>query len=293
VSIRRLVLLGQVAEAERAHAQLELGQAPLRIVAIAELTAADIALRLLRARAARAALTRAREAAHSARLPPLVVEVERAVRELDAPAARLVELGVERLLRLDEVEDLRGSKDLVVDACRREVRLGKTAVSLLTRPVLFTLAEALAARAPAEVPREALISEAFAARRVNESHRARLRVEIGRLRKALAAFAEVSATANGYALLPRRGAKALRLLPAAPGEASALLALLRDGQSWSTSALAAALGKSQRSLQRALGTLLETGKVQAVGDGRGRRWVAPPSTGFATTLLLVASGALG
>lgn len=292
VSIRRLVLLGQVEKAGQAHAQLALEGAPARIVTVAELVATDIAIRQLRTREARAALGRARRAALASRLPPLVSEVERAQRELDAPAARLVAAGVERQLRLDEVEDLLGSSELVVDACRREVRVQKKSISFVTRPVLFALAAALAQYAPAEVPRGELILRAFAARRVNDSHRARLRVEIGRLRKALAELAELPATPGGFALVPRRGARSLLLLPPEPGESSALIALLSGGESWSTSALAAALGQSQRSLQRALAALAEAGKVQAIGSGRARRWVAPPSTGFATTLLLVARAAL-
>jgi DNA-binding transcriptional ArsR family regulator len=292
ITVRRWVLLGEVAEAERAHARLALDHAPPRLVAVAELLAADIAVRRLSTRAARAALARARAAAAEARLPPLAAEVARAQLELDAPAARLVVSGAERELRLSEVEALLGSKQLIIDACRRQLQLGKTQVSLVTRPVLFALAQTLAARAPAEASREALIEAAFCVRRVNESHRARLRVEIGRLRKAVSALAELRATPGGFALAPRGNARAVLLLPAAPGEASALTALLSGGQSWSTSALAAALGKSQRALQRALGALLEAGKVQSMGRGRAQRWVAPPNTGFATTLLLVARGPL-
>jgi DNA-binding transcriptional ArsR family regulator len=292
VSIRRLVLLGQVAAAEAALAALPLLRAPARLVAVAELVAADVAVRALRIRDARAALARARRAALASGISALGVEIERALRTLDAPAARLISGDEQREVRLEEVEAVLGSGDLVVDACRRQVRAGHVAVSLVTRPVLFALALALAEGAPGEVARDRLIERAFEVQRANPSHRARLRVEIGRLRKLLAGLARLEATDNGFALRPRRGERPLVLLPPGPGEGSAILALLGGGEGWSTSALAAALGKSQRTVQRALGDLQEAGKVRATGDGRSRRWVAPPAIGFATTLLLVAPGAL-
>jgi DNA-binding transcriptional ArsR family regulator len=226
-------------------------------------------------------------------VPPLIREVENALANLDAPAARLRVGGTERLLRLDDVEELLGAGDLVIDGCRRQVHLGGTAVQLATRPVLFALAATLAEGPSSEATRAELIWQAFATRRPNESHRARLRVEIGRLRKILAPMARVEAVADGFALRPRGAVGVMLLLPAAPGETSALLALLGGGEAWSTSALAVALGKSQRTVQRALGALEEGGQVRAVGDGRARRWVAPPTTGFATTLLLVARETLG
>ena len=67
-----------------------------------------------------------------------------------------------------------------------------------------------------------------------------------------------------------------------------MLAFLADGESWSGSALALALGASQRTVQRALKELSAAGKVQAFGRGRARRWMTPPLPGFATTLLLPA-----
>jgi hypothetical protein len=296
VGIRRLVLLGQVAAAARALAALAPVRAPARLIAIAELVAADIAVRSLRPRDAQAALARAHRAARASGIPSLMGEIDRALRDLAAPAARLLVAGQPepaRPLRLDEVEVVLGSGDLVVDACRREVRAGREAVSLVTRPVLFALALALAGGAPGEVTREVLIREAFGVRRANESHRARLRVEIGRLRALLARLAGLQATPNGFALRPRRGGRPCVLLPPGAGEGSAILALLGAGDAWSTSGLAAALAKSQRSVQRALGALQEAGQVRAVGDGRARRWVAPPAIGFATTLLLVTPGPRG
>jgi len=293
VLIRRLVLLGKARDAGRALAELDLEGAPSRLVAVAELVAADVSTRELHPHDARRALERARVAALASRVPPLIREVESAMSNLDAPAARLRVDGTERFLRLDEVEELLRAGDLVVDGCRRQIRLGGTTVQLVTRPVLFALAATLAEGPSAEATRTELIWQAFATRRPNESHRARLRVEIGRLRKSLAPVAGVEATPDGFALRPRGGTRVTLLLPAAPGETSALLALLGGGEAWSTSALAAALGKSQRTVQRTLGALEEGGQVRTVGDGRARRWVAPPTTGFATTLLLVARETLG
>jgi DNA-binding transcriptional ArsR family regulator len=293
VRIRRLVLLGEVRKAGQELDKLHLGEAPARLVAVAELVGADVATRELRPRDARRSLERARRAALASHVPSLVREVEIAQRNLDAPAARLRVAGIESLVTLDEVEKLLGAGELVVDACRRQVRLGDVAVSLTTRPVLFALVATLGEGSSSEATRAELIWQAFAARRPNDSHRARLRVEMGRLRKSLASVADVEATAEGFALRPRRGTRVLLLLPAAPGESSALLALLGGGEAWSTSALAAALGKSQRTVQRALGALEEGGQVRAVGEGRARRWVSPPTTGFATTLLLVTRETLG
>jgi hypothetical protein len=259
---------------------------------VAALVRADLASRRLDTRSAERALAQARDAARAARIPALAREVEQAAVRLEAPVARLVTLSEERAIRLGEVEALLGSGRLVVDACRRELRAGSLAVSLLRRPVLFALALALGAQAPHEVSRSALIGSVFGVKRIDETHRARLRVELGRLRTALGQLAQVLATKNGFALVPRVGESACLLLPAQSGEASALLALLDGGQAWSTSGLAAALGTSQRSVQRALASWVEKGAVQAVGRGRTRRWVATPSTSFATTLLLVARGTL-
>jgi DNA-binding transcriptional ArsR family regulator len=293
VRIRRLVLLGRAHDAGAALAELDLDGMPPRLVAVAELVGADVATRQLRPGDARRMLEQARTAALASRIPSLLREVEGALHNLDSPAARLRMEGADRLLTLDEVAMLIGGQDLLVDACRRQVRFGKTAVELTTRPVLFALAAALAEGPRWETSREELIARAFETQRPNDTHRARLRVEMGRLRKRLRGMADVEATALGFALRPRQGGRVLLLLPPSPGEASALLALLGGGEAWATSALAAALGKSQRTVQRALGALEEGGQVRAVGEGRSRRWVAPPVTGFATTLLLVARETLG
>jgi hypothetical protein len=287
---RRLVLLGKLGEARRSVAALDLRRAPARLVAMAELVNADIAVRSLRSHDARDALGRARAAAKVAKIPSLLAEVDEAARRLGAPVARLWAAEGARAIALGEVETLVASGALVLDACRREARAGTSVVSLLTRPLLLSLAVALAEAAPGEATREALIARAFGGHRASDSLRARLRVEVGRLRRVLAPLADIRATPCGFAMTPRRGTVAHVLLPPAEGEASPLLALLGGGESWSTSALAAAVGSSQRAVQRALGALEAEGRVQAVGGGGARRWMAPPPAGFATTLLLVTQG---
>jgi hypothetical protein len=289
VLARRRVLLGRVAEASEVIEALRGAGAPPRLSAITELVRAEIAVRLLRAGDAESAIRRAASAAKVARIPALALEVERAAKKLAAPAARLHGGG---LLALAEVERALLAPGLLVDACRRELRSPSLVVSLQKRPVLFALLLELGQAAPAAVSREQLIASAFGALRVNESHRARLRVEVGRLRKLVRSFADLDATTDGFVLAPRDGIAIRCLLPPDEGEASALLSLLATGEAWSTSALAAALGKSQRSVQRALGALEETGSVRSLGKARAKRWVVSPSAGFATTLLLVAPGGM-
>jgi DNA-binding transcriptional ArsR family regulator len=247
---------------------------------------AGIAMRRLRTQAARAALDRAERAARQARIPALTAEVENARLVLNTPAARLVARGEERLLLLEEAEALLASEAFVVDACRHVVRHSGTVLPLASRPVLFALARALGEAWPGDASRETLIWRAFGSKRHDESHRQRLRVEIGRLRAVLRTLADLSATERGFVLAPRRAREVVVLAPPVEEEHAAVLALLADGESWSSSALALALGTSQRSVQRALRSLAEAGKVQPVGRGRARRWMTPPVPGFPTTLLL-------
>jgi DNA-binding transcriptional ArsR family regulator len=293
VEVRRLTLLGEVERAERELGKLSSAEAPPRLAALLELAAADLAMKRLDDARAERALSRARAAAEKVRIAPLLGEVAKAEKQRKEPVARAREGGEERPISLSELSATWTAGKLVVDACRREARFGKQVVSLVTRPVLLELLVALGEAVPGDVPRDALISSVFGARRVNDSHRVRLRVELGRLRKVLRRLADVRATAAGFALAPRGTAGCLVLLPPAPGEASALSALLRGGEAWATSALAQAVGKSQRAVQRALSALERDGKVRATGAGRARRWVGAPSPGFATTLLLVAPGTLG
>ncbi len=287
--VRRWLLLGQLRDADAALAALDFEGASARIVASAELLRADIAMRSLHARDARAALERAFAAARRAGLPPLLAEVTRAARGLEAPAARLLRAGKLAPITLASAEAVLASSDLVVNACQREICLCQDRVRLLTRPVLFALAQTLAESLPGAASREALIQRAFGAAKSNESLRARLRVELGRLRRLLRGLAELRATEGGFLLVPRARAKVSVLLPPTDEATSALFALLSSGESWSTSGLAAALGCSQRAVQRALAALQSDGRVEATGRGRSRRWVARPSSDFATTMLLVAA----
>ncbi|MER8504846.1 helix-turn-helix domain-containing protein, partial [Mesorhizobium sp. M1142] len=224
--------------------------------------------------------------ARASGIPALIAEVESASVVLDTPAARLIARGEERPLLLDEVEALLASGALVVDACRNVVRVADTVVSLATRPVLFALARALAEAWPGDVARSTLIARAFRGKDADESHRARLRVEVGRLRAELRSLADVSATKRGFALAPRRAGEVVVLAPPVEEEHAAVLAFLADGESWSSSALAIALGASSRTVQRALEQLAQAGKVQSFGRGRARRWMTPPLPGFPTILLL-------
>jgi hypothetical protein len=288
LEVRRLLLIGRIDEAERTLANLDPSLFPPAFRTVHELVVAGIAIRRLRTKAAGDALARAERAARDARIPALTAEVERAILILSTPAARLIANGAERLLRLEEVEALLASKVLVVDACRHVVRDARTVVSLARRPVLFSLGRALAEAWPGDVPRDALIARAFGAKLADESYRARLRVEIGRLRVALRMLTGVSATTRGFALAPRRPREVVVLAPPVEGEHAAVLAFLADGESWSSSALALALGTSQRTVQRALDSLAAARKVQSFGRGRARRWVTPPVPGFTTTLLLPA-----
>jgi DNA-binding transcriptional ArsR family regulator len=286
LEVRRLLLVGRIDEAERALDGFTPTLFPPALRAAHELVVAGVALRRLRARTARAALGRAARAARDAGIPALIAEVESTSLVLNTPAARLIARGGERLVLLDEVEALLASKALVVDACRHAVRDAGMVVSLASRPVLFALARALAEAWPDDVPRDTLVARAFRAKRADESHRARLRVEIGRLRAALGSLGGVSATQRGFTLTPRRASEVVVLARPTEGEHAQVLAFLADGESWSSSALALVLGASQRTVQRALDSLAAEGKVHSVGGGRARRWMTPPMPGFATALLL-------
>ena len=289
LEIRRLLLIGRIDEAERGLAQLDTAPLPPASRAAHELVIAGIALRRIRTEAARAALARARRAAVDAGIPALAAEVESASLVLSRPAARLIAGGVERALLLEEVEALLASEALVVDACRDAVRRAGTVVPLAGRAVLFALARALAEAWPGDVSRGALLARAFGAKFVDESHRARLRVEIGRLRRLLRPLAGVIATQRGFALAPHGATAVLVLAPPVEDEHAAVLALLADGEAWSSSALALALGASQRTVQRSLGALATAGKAAAIGRGPARRWITPPLPGITTTLLLPAA----
>ena len=288
LEVRRLLLIGRLDEAERLLAKLDPSPFPPALTAAHELIVAGLAMRHLQAKAARAALARADKAAREAGIPALIAEVEAASVALDTPAARLIVKGDERLLRLDDVEALQTSRALIVDACRYIVRDARSAIPLARRPVLFALACTLAEAWPGDVTRDALVKRAFRAKHADESHRARLRVEIGRLRALLRPVAEVNATKQGFVLVPHDAREVAVLARPVDEQHAAILAFLADGESWSSSALALALGASQRTVQRALDQLAARHKVQSFGRGRAKRWMTPPMPGFTTALLLPA-----
>jgi hypothetical protein len=283
---RRLLLISRLDEAEMTLSELNPAPLPPALRASHELVAAGIAIRRLHTKTARAALERAEQAAKAARIPALMAEVESVAHVLKTPAARLLSAGQERLVLLEEVEALRASTKLVIDACRYRVHDAHAAVELAKRPVLFTLVRRLGEAWPADVPRDALITAAFGTKFIDETHRARLRVEIGRLRRMLRTLADIKATPQGFALTPHHAREVAILARPVEEQHADVLAFLADGESWSSSALALALGTSQRSVQRALDSLADGGKVQSFGHGRARRWMTPPVPGFATTLLL-------
>ncbi|PLC47905.1 helix-turn-helix domain-containing protein [Pollutimonas subterranea] len=286
---RRLLLLGRLDKAGIALAQLDRRGLSPSLAAVAELAAAELSLRSLSIDSARAALGRAHEAAVRVDVPALLAEVANARVTLDRPAARLLVPGGEQTLRLDEVATLLASDTLVVDACRRGLNAGPTWRPLVRRPVLFALARALAEAWPDDVDRDALIARAFRSHHPNESHRARLRVEISRLRALVTALARIEATARGFVLKPLDGRAVAVLTPPIDGDQASLIALLCDGAAWSTSALALALGASQRTVQRALVELEAAGQARSIGRARTRRWLSPPLARFTTVLLLPAA----
>jgi hypothetical protein len=288
LSARRLLLVGRLDEAEHLLADLDPATFPPALRTAHALVVAGIAIRRLRTKEARAALTRAEQAVREAQIPALAAEVENALHILNTPAARLIARGEERAVLLEDVEAVLASKAVVVDACRHLVRDRNMVVSLARRPVLFSLARALGEAWPRDVARDLLVGRAFGSRFVDGSHRARLRVEIGRLRKLIRRLAGVYATKQGFRLAPRAERELVVLVRPMEDDHATVLALLADGESWSSSALAIALGASPRTVQRALDSLAASGKVQSFGRARARRWITSPVPGFTTTLLLPA-----
>ncbi|MGE5866593.1 MAG: helix-turn-helix domain-containing protein [Rhizobacter sp.] len=289
IGVRRALLLGRLAEAAGRLRSLDARSLPPALAAVAALARAELALRSLDTAAASAALAEARAAAARSGVAALQAEVEDAITPLVRPAARQRSPQGERLLGLAEVATLMTSGALIVDACRRGVRAGPDWRPLIRRPVLFNLARCLAEAWPGEATREQLIATVFRTRHADDTHRARLRVEVGRLRRVLAGLAAVDATPFGFALRAANGAPVTLLAPPVEGDHGALGALLADGAAWSTSSLALALGDSQRTVQRSLAELEAAGRVRSVGRGRAQRWLAPPLGGFTTILLLPAS----
>ena len=283
---RHLLLVGRLDEAESLLSHVDPAPLPPASKAAHELLLGGIAVRRIRVNAARIALARAQDAARAAGIPALIAEVEAAHAMLCSPAARLIARGREKPLLLEEVEGLFASGAFIVDACRHALRDEHTVISLATRPVLFALARMLGEAWPDDVPRDTLVLRVFRLKLADESHRARLRVEMARLRAVLRPIAGINATQRGFLLAPREARELVVLAQLIEQKHAAVLAFLADGESWSTSALALGLRTSQRTVQRALHSLAAAGKVQSFGRGRARRWLVPPVPGFATSLLL-------
>ena len=307
IAARQWLVMGRLGEAGAVLAPIDVQEEgmPPALAAVAGLTLAELAQRSLRVEAARQALRGAQQAAAHAQVPALQAEVAEAQAALQRPAARRLRpgeggAGQEQPLRLDEVAALLASDVLVLDACRHRLGVGGVEgleegggaapwLSLARRPILFALAHALARAWPGDAERDALIATAFRTRDPDETHRARLRVELGRLRALVKPWARIEATARGFVLRPTDGRDVAVLAPPIAGEQASLQALLADGAAWSTSALALALGDSQRTVQRALAELQAQGRVRSIGQGRTQRWLAPPLAGFTTILLLPAA----
>jgi hypothetical protein len=286
IEMRRLLLVGRLDEVERLLTDFPSMPLPPALNIHRELIVAGLAIRRLRTTAARAALARAGQAAREANIPALMAEVENAAQALEAPAARTAGTQGGRTLFLEQVEALFSSDKLIIDACRYVVRAGNIVVPLASRPVLFALARTLGEALPGDVSRDSLLQRAFGAKQADESHRARLRVEIGRLRAELRGLADIKATKRGFALVPGRSRDIVVLAPPVDGSHAGMLAFLADGEAWSSTALAIALGVGARTVQRALEQLATEGKVQSFGLGRARRWMTPSVPGFPTVLLL-------
>ncbi len=289
IAVRRQLLLGRLDEAQASLSGLDPVGLPPSFAAVHGLAQAELALRSLRTSVAHVALDHASDAAARSGVHALMAEVAEARTALDHTAARSIHGGHEQPMRLDEVETLIASGALVVDACRRGLRMGDLWRPLARRPILFALLRALAESWPGDVERNELIARVFHTRRPDETHRARLRVEVGRLRQLVGPLADIQASARGFALVPRDDRAVVVLVPTIDGEQASLQALLADGAAWSTSALAQALGASQRTVQRALAELEADGQVRSIGRARAQRWVAPPLVGFTTILLLPAA----
>jgi tetratricopeptide (TPR) repeat protein len=286
VVARAEVLLGRLGEARRAVEEV-LAAADLApdVRAVASLAQAEIALRDLAPTEAQGALARARRALAQQPQELLSRAIDRVEGELSLPVARLLRGGVVGSADLFAIEQVCRGDVLLVDDCRRLVLGGRASIPLARRPVVFALLLALARAWPGSTPRDELIARIFDARRSNASHRARLRVEVGRLRKILDGLgAGPVATPDGYALSSAR--EVVVLLPPSDDDEARLASLLSDGASWSAQSLAEHAGVSKRTAQRVLGGLVEGGRAERTGEGKNVRY-ARPGAPIASRMLLL------
>lgn len=286
VLARAEVLRGRLGEARHVVATVLDDVIPEDVRAVALLARAEIEIRSLATTAARASLIEARKDLDAAPNRLLARELVALEEELTRPIARLLVNGTSRDADLYVIESASNGERLLVDACRLVAVGGRVTLRLARRPVLFALLLALARAWPQSVPRDDLAATAFDVRRVNGSHRSRLRVEIGRLRKLLAdgLDAEPTATSDGYVLSSKRDV--VVLLPPSEDDGARALLLLGDGAAWSARSLAEHAGVSLRTIQRALASLVEKGAVIRTGKGRELRYVRP-ATPIASRMLLL------
>lgn len=272
VIARAEVLLGRLAEARQVVSELVASSPalPADVLAVAWLAKAEIAVRAVAATEARESLKNARAAMHGAPNELLARALVALEAELSRPVARFERDGVVRNADLYAIEAASSGALLLVDACRRLVIGGRATVPLAKRPVLFALLLVLARAAPRDVPRDELAARAFGVTRVNASHRSRLRVEVGRLRKLLDGIAEPVATDDGYRLASSRDV--ITLLPPSEDDDARIAILMSDGAAWSAQAIAEHAGVSKRTAQRALAALVEAGRAVRTGSARDVRY---------------------
>jgi len=285
VLARAEVLLGRLAAARQVVDDvLKQAKLPEDVRAVACLAQAEIAIRAVAPTEARAALTRARRALDTAPNELLARALVALEAELSRPLARLEQRGALRDSDLFGIEAAYSGEFFLVDGCRRLVAAGRVSLPLARRPVLFALLLVLARAWPSDVARDDLAARAFQTKRVNASHRARLRVEIGRLRKVLEGLGEPVATADGYVLTTARDVAVL--LPPSDDDTSRLALLLGDGAWWTAQALAEHAGVSKRTAQRALSALAESGGAVRAGGPKDLRY-ARPGAPIASRMLLL------
>jgi hypothetical protein len=257
---------------------------PPHVDAVLAMAEAAHAARMLRADDAHAGAARAVDFAARARHPALMWETRRLVEELNAPMAMLAD---GRALALREVAKLvQAPRQILVDACRACVTLPGSVVDFKRKPALFELFVTVARAAPGPSSADTIAREAFGARVPNASHFARLRVELGRLRRMLG-------TNLGDLVLERRAVRyktrlpVIVLLPLAPPREARLRAILGDGRAWPLRTLAKIVGQSPRTVQRLMGELTTKGIATALGSGPSRSYaLASTYPKMATWMLL-------
>ena len=236
MAARAALRLGRPADAERLLRHAKFAPAAPLERTFAELVRVDLAAKRGDPELLTSALASAGAAAERAAIPALVSEVARIRDHYEGPTAVITSRGKARTASFCEVWALGRSADVVIDGGGREVRSSGECVTFARRPVLFELLRVLAETWPVAVPRDALIARAFGARRPNESHRIRLRVEVGRLRKIVRPWLGVVAEGLGYALSAT--GEVVLVMPLEESPASRLLSLMHGGDAWSSSSLA-------------------------------------------------------